>query len=81
MGFPTEQGGAFTCVSLPHLTLLPCHLSPFATGASVTVGLGGVRSKSVVLQIICVKCPADLAALCGAQMVLDGVVQRNELWC
>lgn len=28
MGFPTEQGDAFTCVLLPHLTPLPCQLGP-----------------------------------------------------
>lgn len=42
---PLEQGGAFTCVSLPRLTPLPCQLSPLTLQLvvallSVSVGSG-----------------------------------------
>lgn len=62
----------------PSLSVEPAYS---AAGGSVTVGLSGVRSKTVVLQITCMKCPADLTALCRARMALGAVVQGNELRC
>lgn len=77
MGFPTRAGWCIhLCVTAPFDTpSLPVEPAYSATGGSITISLSGVRSKSVVVQITCVKCPADLTALCRAQMVSGGVGQ------
>lgn len=72
---------------MPSLVVAPFDTPPVSVEPAlqlvlVLLSLDGIRSKSVMFQIISgVKHPAVLTALCRARMLLDAVVQQNGMWC